>query len=115
MKKNLSLGFPIRSNTNQAVQPQKIARGLKFQIVEVKGLYYLCSKNKASIQLCDVTAQLICIFIFGYAKSRFLITHISLESFLWEKGKPNSPRSDAAKRGVPSRAILFVIFIFIAK
>ena len=30
-----------RSDTNQAVQAQKLARGLKFQIHEVKGLYYL--------------------------------------------------------------------------
>ena len=28
----LSLGFPIRSDTSWAVQPQKMARGLKFQI-----------------------------------------------------------------------------------
>ena len=34
------------SNTNQAVQPQKMARNLKFQIMEVEGLYLLCSKNK---------------------------------------------------------------------
>ena len=28
------------------------------------------------------------------------ITHISLTSFLWDIGKQNRPRSDAAKRGV---------------
>ena len=33
-------GFPTRSETNMAVQPQKMARGLKFQIWEEKGLYY---------------------------------------------------------------------------
>ena len=27
-----SSGFPTRSDTNQAVQPQKMARGLKFRI-----------------------------------------------------------------------------------
>ena len=27
--RNLSLGFPTRSDTNQAVQPQKMARGLR--------------------------------------------------------------------------------------
>ena len=31
---------------NQAVQPHKMARGLKFRILEVEGLYYLCSGNK---------------------------------------------------------------------
>ena len=37
----------------------------------------------------------------------FSLTPISLGSFLWDIGKQNSPRCDAAKRGVPSRAILF--------
>ena len=31
----------------------------------------------------------------------------SLASFLWDICKQNSPRSDAAKRGVPSGVILF--------
>ena len=31
-QENLSLGFVIRFITNEAVQPQKMARGLKFQI-----------------------------------------------------------------------------------
>ena len=30
-------------------------------------LYYVCSKNKGA----DVTVQLICAFVFAYAKSRF--------------------------------------------
>ena len=30
--KNRSSGFPTRSDTNRAVQPQKIARDLKFRI-----------------------------------------------------------------------------------
>ena len=40
-------------------------------------------------------------------------THISLASFLWDIGKQNSPRWDAAKRGVSSGAIPFA-FIFIS-
>ena len=39
--RNRSSQFPTRSDTNQAVQPQKMARGLKFQILEVEGLYYI--------------------------------------------------------------------------
>ena len=35
------------------------------------------------------------------------LTHISMASFLWDMGKQNRPRYDAAKRGVPSGAILF--------
>ena len=39
------------SDTNQAVQLQKMARGLKFRTYEVEGLYYLCSENKGIDQL----------------------------------------------------------------
>ena len=39
------------SDTNQAVQPQKMARGLKYCIKEVEGLYYPCSKTNGADQL----------------------------------------------------------------
>ena len=38
-------------NTNRAVQPQNMARGLKFRIYEVEGLYYSCIENKGADQL----------------------------------------------------------------
>ena len=44
-------GFPTRTNTNRAVQPHKLAGGLKFRIWEVEGLYYPCSENKGAYQL----------------------------------------------------------------
>ena len=34
------------------------------------------------------------------------LTHISLASLLWDIGKQNNPRCDAAERGVPSGTIL---------
>ena len=40
-----------RSDTNQAVQPLKMARGLKFRILKVEGSYYLCSENKGADQI----------------------------------------------------------------
>ena len=43
------------------------------------------------------------------------LSHISLVSFLWDIGKQNRPRCDAAKRGVPSGAILFADMIIIEK
>ena len=58
------------SDTNQAVDPQRVARGLNFQIQEVEGLYYPCSENKGADQLA-VTAQLIWAFVFAYVKIRF--------------------------------------------
>ena len=50
--------FPTWFDTNQAVQPQKMARGLKFRIKKVERLYYLFSENKA-------------VFVFAYAKGWF--------------------------------------------
>ena len=71
MRENLSAGFLTRSENNSAVQPQKMARGLKFRIYEVGGFYYI-AKTKALIS-CTVTAtaQLICPFVLAYAKNRF--------------------------------------------
>ena len=43
--------FPTWSYTNQAVQLQKMARGLKFWISKEGGFYYLCSENKGADQL----------------------------------------------------------------
>ena len=48
-------------DTNRAVQPQKIARGLKLQIEEVEGLYYQCGENKGTDQLrgyCEADLRL---------------------------------------------------------
>ena len=43
-----------------------MVRGLKFLFKEGEGLHFLHSKNKSA-----VTMQLICVFVFAYAKSRF--------------------------------------------
>ena len=39
-------GFPTKPDASRAVQPQKMARDLKFPIFKVEGLYYLSSKTK---------------------------------------------------------------------
>ena len=65
---NMSPGFLNRSDTNRAVHPQNMARGLKFWNAEVEGLIYV-AKTKALIS-CAVTKQLFCRFVFAYAKSR---------------------------------------------
>ena len=43
--------FSTISDTNRAVQTQKMVGVLKFRIQEVDGLYYLCSENKGIDQL----------------------------------------------------------------
>ena len=48
-----------QSDTNRAVQLLNMARGLKFRIQKVEGLYYPC-----------ITAKLISAFVFAYAKIR---------------------------------------------
>ena len=55
-EKKLHLGFPARSDTNRAVQPQDMVRGLTFPILGAEGLYYICY-TKALIS-CTVTVPL---------------------------------------------------------
>ena len=50
--RKLACWFPTRTDTNRAVQPRKIARGLKIGIQEVEGSYYPCSENKGADQFC---------------------------------------------------------------
>ena len=42
--------FPVWSDTIQAVQQKKMARGLKCRILKEEGLYYPCSVNKGAYQ-----------------------------------------------------------------
>ena len=44
-------GFATRSDTNRAVRLQNMVGGLKFQIEEVKRLYYICSEYKGADHL----------------------------------------------------------------
>ena len=56
-----TLWFPDRSDTNQAVQAQNMARGWKFWIWKVEELYYPCSENKGADQLrsnCEADLRL---------------------------------------------------------
>ena len=46
-----TIRVPTRSDTNQAVQSQKMARGWRFCIQKIEDLYYLCSENKDADQL----------------------------------------------------------------
>ena len=85
----MSLGFPTRSDTNRAVQPQKTVRGLKFQdlgsrYVDKRDCTIYIAKTKALIS-CAVTAQLICVFVFAYAKRRF--SHDAAHLILYNVGE----------------------------
>ena len=64
--------FTTRSDTNRAVQPQKMARGLKLWIQDVvkRDCTIYVAKTKVLIS-CAMTGQLICVFVFACARSRF--------------------------------------------
>ena len=56
-----TMWFPNRSDTNQAVQAQKMTRSLKFWIKEEGRLFYPCSENKGPDQLpsyCEIDLHL---------------------------------------------------------
>ena len=56
-----TIWFLNRSDTNGAVQAQKMARGWKFFIKKVEELYYPCSENKGVDQLrsyCEADLRL---------------------------------------------------------
>ena len=72
----MSSGFLTRSDTNQAVQPQRMARGLKFQIYVVEGLYFLCSENKGADQLCGYPQANLAPLFLHMQKAGFLMTQL---------------------------------------
>ena len=74
--KKTTIWVPTRSETNQPVQSQKIARGLKFRMKEEEGLYYPCSENKGADQLpgyCEAGLRLCfrksILLVFSYSGS----------------------------------------------
>ena len=62
---------PTKSDTNRAVQLQKMARDLKFRFR--KYVLFAYAKTQALISF-TVTAQLICVFVLHMQKAGFLMT-----------------------------------------
>ena len=79
MSRIMSLGFLIRSDMNRAVQ-QQMARGLKFWIYEVEGLYHLCTENKGADQLHDYCSDDLRLCFSHMQKNRFFhdIAHLMI-------------------------------------
>ena len=67
---------PTRSDTNQAVKPHKMARGSKFHIEELPGLYYLSSENKGADQLRGNSEVDLCLCFSRIQNSGFLTTRL---------------------------------------
>ena len=74
----MSPEFPSRSDTNWAVQPQKMVRGLKFNIKEEEGLYYLCSKIKGTDQLRGYCTADLHLYFRICKKNGFLTTQLNV-------------------------------------
>ena len=71
-RENLSSGFATKVDSNWPVQPQKLARGLKFRIYKLKALHYLGANNKgADCADAQVDLRLCCSQM---AKTGFLMT-----------------------------------------
>ena len=70
---NRPSGFPPWSDTNRSVHQQKMIRGLDFLKRECT---IQVAKSKALISFA-VTAMLICVFVFTYAKIRF--SHVAAQ------------------------------------
>ena len=64
------------SDTNRAVQPQKMARSLKVRVYEVEGLYYPCSENKGAEQLRGYRESDLRLCFRICEKAGFLITRL---------------------------------------
>ena len=83
-KKNV-LGFLTWSNTNRAVQLQKMDRASKFRIKKVGGLHYLSNENKgADYREADLR---LCFRISDMQKAGFLMTRLIYQSHNWRNMK----------------------------
>ena len=61
-----------RSDTNRAVQSQKMVRGWKFFIYKVEELFYPCSENKGTDQLRSSAPSFLPMQIVGFPMQRLL-------------------------------------------
>ena len=75
-------GLSTRSDTNRAVQSQKMARGSKFRIKKGEGLYYICSDNKGADQLRGYRAADLRLCFRLYAKKGFIMTQLISRNLL---------------------------------
>ena len=70
----MSSGFPTRFNSNLGCTATEDGWRLEISDLE-RDLTIYVAKTKVLIS-CAVTAQLICVFVFAYAKAGFLMTRL---------------------------------------
>ena len=94
---NRSSGFPTRSDTNRAAYSHR--RWLEtwnFGFRKQRDCTIQVAKTKALISFA-VTAKLICVFVFAYAKIRF--SHVA--AHIWCSFVPNFSTQQSLKRSIP--------------
>ena len=74
--RKLVFGVSDQDDTNRAVQPQKMASGLKFRIKVKERLYYPYSENKGADQLRSYCAADLRLCFHICKKNGFLITRL---------------------------------------
>ena len=67
----MSLGFPTKSDTNQAIQPQMMTIGLTIRKYGDCTIYVVTTKVLIS---CTAIVQLICVFVLHMRNTGFLMT-----------------------------------------
>ena len=73
--RNRSSGFPTRFNTSH----RRWLKASNFGFRKQRDCPIHVAKTKVLIS-CTVTAQLICVFVFAYARAGFLITRLKLST-----------------------------------
>ena len=109
-RENLTSGFPNRSS-NTGLNNHRRKKEARNRISEMKGLFYLCSKNKGTDQLrgCGVANLRLC----SHMKAGFLMTWIILDnSTSW--GTLAITISQANEHPLPGQVIISHICIFVA-
>ena len=80
-QENHSCGYLTRSDTNQSVQSQKMAKSLKLWLYEEDGLYYLRRENIDADQLCSYCTADVCLCFCMHTQKKLISCdtfHISL-------------------------------------
>ena len=88
---------------------------LEFNFIKIKICYLVILMGTDLYSWKKVMCFIVTSCYYLHHTVNIKLTHLSLASFLWDIGKQNSPRCDAAERGIPSGAILFAWRNFIEK
>ena len=83
-----TMWFPNRSDTDRAVQAQKMRRWLENENLDLesRGIVTICVVKTNTLISFAVNAKLICAFVFAYAKCLFSheSAHLFIQFYTWQ-------------------------------